>query len=68
MIEVLKQAIRGCGLPMYVLAERAGVTNGQLSRFMRGERTLRADTVEKLCKVLGLKLVPAARKRALSAK
>lgn len=45
------------GLSLYELANEAGVTPGQLSRFDRAERSLSLETASKLCEVLGLVLV-----------
>jgi transcriptional regulator with XRE-family HTH domain len=39
------------------LWRRSGVTQGQLSRFLRGERMLSLPAAGKLCEALGLRLV-----------
>lgn len=39
------------------LARRTGVDASALSRFLSGERGLRLDAVDALCRVLGLRLV-----------
>jgi hypothetical protein len=41
------------------LGQAANVDAGRLSRFMRGERGLTLDAVNRLCWVLGLKFCPA---------
>jgi transcriptional regulator with XRE-family HTH domain len=53
----LKEAIRRSGESLNHLGRRAGVDDGSLSRFIRGERDLTLATADRLCKALGLKLV-----------
>jgi DNA-binding phage protein len=57
----IQSAIRQSGLPQLVIARQAGITAGQLSRFMRSERTLTLPASSKVCRILGLKLVPATK-------
>ena len=52
----LKAAIKASGLTHYALAKAAGVTAGQLDRFMSGERDLRLVTAGQLAAALGLEL------------
>lgn len=54
----LRAAIESSGKSLNQLGLAAGVNDGQLSRFMRGERTLTLETVARLCRVLGLRLYP----------
>lgn len=56
----LRDTILASGQSLNQLAHDAGVSDGQLSRFVRGERTLTLETVARLCRVLGLKFCPAA--------
>jgi len=58
LIARLKDAIRGCGLSLNKLAKEADISNDQLSRFMRDERTLTLPIAEKVCQALGLDLLP----------
>lgn len=58
----LRRAIKESGLTGYRLAQECGVSQGQLSRFLRAERTLSLDAVDKLAAYLKLELSP--RKRA----
>ena len=44
-----------------LLAAESGVDSGTISRFVRGERDITTATAWKLCKVLGLVLVPIER-------
>ena len=62
MAVLLKEAIQASGLSLNQLGQRAGIDHSRLSRFVRGERDLTLDTVDKLCQVLGLRLTadPAA--------
>lgn len=50
----LREAISSSGQSLNQLGQAAGVSDAQLSRFMRGERTLTLETVGRLCQVLGL--------------
>jgi transcriptional regulator with XRE-family HTH domain len=64
MSDTLREAIRATGLPLLQLAEATGVQRASLSRFLRGERTLRLDMAERVAEYLGLELKPARRNRA----
>lgn len=57
LIESLKAAITGSGLPHNELAERCGVSRQQISRFMQGTRTLTLPNAEKLATYLRLRLI-----------
>ena len=50
----LRQAIADSGLTHYALGKAAGVAPAAIDRFVSGERSLRLDTVDKLCEALGL--------------
>jgi len=52
----LRAAITKSGLTHYALAKAAGVTAGQLDRFMSGERDLRLGTAAAIAAALGLEL------------
>ncbi|HEX5268898.1 MAG TPA: helix-turn-helix transcriptional regulator [Gemmataceae bacterium] len=54
--EQLKVAIRECGMSLNQLQAVSGVGRDQLSRFLRGERSLTLPAVEALCKALGYQL------------
>ena len=60
--EVLRRAIRGGGLTFQALAEATGVERGSISRFVRGERSLRLDMADRLAAYLGLELRPRGKK------
>jgi transcriptional regulator with XRE-family HTH domain len=71
MVEELKGAVRGCGTSLCRLAALSGVSEGQLSHFLRGKRTLTLPVAAKLCRALGLRLVmgpPAVTEKAKGAK
>ncbi len=52
----LRAAIRGSGLSLYGLAKLCGVDHGQLSRFLRGERSITLETADRIAEELGLRL------------
>jgi len=55
--EILRTAIKESGLSQNELARRAGVSQAQVGRFLHAERTLSIPSFNRLCTVLGLKLV-----------
>src|SRR5262245_14577122 len=55
----LREAIQGSGLSLNELGRRAGVSEGQLSRFLRGDRTLTLPAAARVCRYFGLGLCPA---------
>lgn len=57
--EALRQAIRASGRPLLGLAKASGTDAGNLSRFMRGQRDLKLETVDRLAAELNLALMPA---------
>jgi transcriptional regulator with XRE-family HTH domain len=57
--EQLKDAVRASGRSLRQLGEAAGIADGALSRFMRGERSLTLPAADRLCQALGLRLVGA---------
>jgi transcriptional regulator with XRE-family HTH domain len=57
LIEVLKDAIRESGQSLTQLGKASRVSPGQLSRFMRDERSLSLEATEKVCTFLRLTLV-----------
>jgi plasmid maintenance system antidote protein VapI len=62
LIGILKGAIRDSGLSLNELSKRCGVSNPQLSRFVRGERSLTLPAAEKLMVYFGLKVTDGAGK------
>ncbi len=57
IIGQLREAVSGSGLSLSEIARRAGLSEGQMSRFMRAERTLTLPAAAKVCTVLGLQLL-----------
>ena len=56
VVEQLREAIRRSGRTLQNLAAESGVGKDRLSRFMRGERDLTFNAVERVCYALGLRL------------
>ena len=57
LIRQLRKAIRDSGQSLNALSKACGVSNPQLSRFMRGKRTLTLTAAEKICVALRLRLI-----------
>jgi plasmid maintenance system antidote protein VapI len=57
LVAILKQAIETSGEKLAELARRTGVSTGQLSRFVRGERDLSLGAAAKLVDYFGFQLV-----------
>ena len=60
----LRDAITASGRSLNQLSQESGVNDSQLSRFLRGQRSLTMATAALLCKVLGLQLCPVEVKPA----
>jgi transcriptional regulator with XRE-family HTH domain len=60
-IEQLRHAIAESGISQYRLAKLSGVQQSQLSRFMRGERGLSIEGIERICSLIGARLVVDAK-------
>lgn len=60
--EALRQAVLDSGLPLLQIAEAAAVERASLSRFVRGERTLRLDMADRLAAYFKLELRPKGKK------
>lgn len=63
MIVELQTAIEQSGQSLNQLAQIAGVSSGQLSRFMRNERYLSLPAAGRVCEALGLHLAERPAKR-----
>ena len=61
MAAELQRVILESGMSLNRLGHQAGVSQGQLSRFVRGDRTLTLPAVDKLCRFFGLKLTKVAK-------
>ena len=60
MVAELQQAVETCGLSQSQLARKTGVSSGQLSRFVRGERMLSLTAAAKLFDYFGMSIVRPA--------
>jgi hypothetical protein len=58
VVHQLQDAIRASGLSLNELGRRTGVSEGQLSRFLRGDRTLTLPAAARVCLFFGLELCP----------
>ena len=56
MREVIIQAIEDSGKSVRSVALKAGISQPQLSRFVKGERDLLLDAADKVARSLGLEL------------
>jgi len=56
--DTLRHAIHESGHTHYRIAKDAKISPYILDCFMDGSRSLRLNTVDKICEVLGLELVP----------
>ena len=56
MTDVLKAAIEQSGVSRYQISKDTGILETSLSRFMRGETSLRLDKADVLAAYLGLAL------------
>lgn len=57
VIEQLRKAIRDSGKTQLAIADATGIAQGNLSKFLKGERGLSLENFAVLCKLLQLKLV-----------
>lgn len=55
----LRRAIVDSGLTVYRVSQLSGVNTAPIARFLSGERDLRLETVDRLARALGLRLVAA---------
>jgi transcriptional regulator with XRE-family HTH domain len=62
--EQLKQAIQEGPLSQAALARGTGLSEGQISRFLKGERGLSLESIDKLLDVLELEIVIRPRCKA----
>jgi transcriptional regulator with XRE-family HTH domain len=53
----LRDAVEKSGESQRVIADATGINQGNLSRFLRGERGMSLDNVDALCAYLKLKLI-----------
>jgi plasmid maintenance system antidote protein VapI len=65
LTKAITAAVRASDQTPYAIAKGAGVARSQLSRMMRGESGMTADTIERLADYLGLRITiePKAKTR-----
>lgn len=63
LIEAMRKAIEASGQTRYRIAKESGVSAGQLSRLVNGERGLSVESVERLADYLKLEIVIRTAKR-----
>lgn len=56
LTKAIAAAVRASDETPYAIAKGAGVARSQLSRMMRGESGMTADTIERLADYLGLRI------------
>lgn len=61
--EQLRQAILGAAISRYALSKASGVSEGVISRFVNGYRTVTMETAAKLAMTLGLEFKPTKKRR-----
>ena len=65
LVDAMRQAVETSGKTRYRIAKESGVSAGQLSRLVSGERGMTVDTIERLAEYLGLeiRIAPKEKKR-----
>lgn len=61
--DVLRDVIKASGKPLLAIERDTKVHRASISRFLRGERWLRSDAVDKLAAYFKLELKPARRRK-----
>lgn len=54
--DLLRETIEKSNVPLLTLQQETGVARASIMRFLRGERTLRLDSADKLAAYFGLEL------------
>lgn len=54
--DLLRKAIVESGVPLLTIEQATGVHRASISRFIRGERSIRLDVADKLAEYFGLEL------------
>lgn len=63
MVSTIRKAILQSGLSLYAVAKAAHVPYQSLHRLYNGGDDCRLSTAEKLCRVLGLDLMPVGERK-----
>lgn len=56
LVDAIRRAVETSGKTRYRIAKESGVSAGQLSRLVNGERGMTVDTIERLADYLGLRI------------
>jgi transcriptional regulator with XRE-family HTH domain len=56
LVDAIRRAVETSGKTRYRIAKESGVSAGQLSRLINGERGMTVDTIERLADYLGLRI------------
>lgn len=56
LVDAIRRAVEESGKTRYRIAKESGVSAGQLSRLVNGERGMTVDTIERLADYLGLRI------------
>ena len=59
----LRKAIQRSGMTHYAIAKQANIDHAQFCRFMQGDSGLSVETIERLAKVLDLKITISAKRK-----
>lgn len=59
----IRSAVRDCGRTQKLVCEKTNIDRAALSRFVRGERGLSLDGIDRLATFLGLRLANPERRR-----
>jgi hypothetical protein len=57
VVDQLRKAVRDSGETQFAISESTGIAQGNLSKFLRGERSLTLENFTRLCQHLRLTLV-----------
>ncbi len=65
LVDAIRLAVEASSKTRYRIAKESGVSAGQLSRLVNGERGMTVDTIERLADYLGLQITiePKAKTR-----
>jgi transcriptional regulator with XRE-family HTH domain len=56
LLDAIRRAVESSDKTRYRIAKESGVSAGQLSRLVNGERGMTVDTIERLADYLGLRI------------
>ena len=62
MTEALRRAVKDSGESLYAICKATGLNEDALSRFMRGQQSMRLDLADKLAGYFGIEVRPTPRK------